>query len=287
MMNWILRNEGILPRSKAQVDIDDRGHQFGDGIYEVIRVYGGLPFLMRPHLDRLRRSAREIGMAPHWDDTTLRGRCDELVARERMGDGILYIQVTRGVCPRLQVFPSDDVTPQITAYARPMPRPRGETGNGLRAHIVADMRWLRCDIKSINLLPNLLARQKAKEHGCEEAIQHRDGTVTEGAFSNAYIVAGGTIHTHPRNNLILGGITRAHILDLCAAADIPVVEEAFRVADLRRADEIFISSTANEIAPVVHLDGEPVANGKPGPVTRRLQAAFAETLPRSGDSLPV
>ncbi|MCC5805283.1 MAG: D-amino-acid transaminase [Opitutales bacterium] len=278
-MNWILRNEGIVPRAQARVDIDDRGHQFGDGIYEVIRVYGGTAFLMQPHLDRLRRSAREIGMVLPWNDDALAARGEELMARESMSDGILYFQVTRGVCPRLQVFPPEDVTPQITAYARPMPRPCGEADEGLHAHLVPDIRWLRCDIKSINLLPNMLARQKAKEHGCAEALQHRDGIVTEGAFSNAYIVAGGTVHTHPADNRILAGITRVHILGLCAAAGIPVREEPFRVEDLRGADEIFISSTASEVAPVIRLDGQPVAAGKPGPLTRRLQAAFRETLP--------
>ncbi len=281
MMNWILRNEGIVPRGRAHVDIDDRGHQFGDGIYEVIRVYGGIPFLMQPHLDRLRRSARAIGMALPWDDGALTVRCAELVAREALADGILYIQVTRGVCPRLQVFPPEDVLPQITAYARAMPRPRAETVDGLHARLVPDIRWLRCDIKSINLLPNMLARQTAKEHGCGEAIQHRDGTVTEGAFSNAYIVADGTVHTHPANNLILAGITRVHILRLCAGLGLPVVEEPFRVDDLRRAEEIFISSTASEVAPVIRLDGQPVGGGTPGTVTRRLQAAFSETLPKA------
>ncbi len=269
-----------MPRRQAHVDIDDRGYQFGDGIYEVIRVYGGMPFLMQPHLERLRRSAREIGMALPWGDATLSARADELIAREALTDGILYIQVTRGVCPRLQVFPPEDVTPQITAYARAMPRPRAETINGLGACLVPDIRWLRCDIKSINLLPNMLARQKANENRCGEALQHREGIVTEGAFSNAFIVTDGIVRTHPADNLILAGITRAHILRLCGGLGISVVEEPFRVDDLRHAEEIFISSTASEVAPVIRLDDQPVADGSPGRVTRRLQAAFADTLPK-------
>lgn len=277
-IQFVLRNGTILPRAETAVDIDDRGYQFGDGVYEVIRYYAGKPFLLEPHLRRLRRSAGEIGIPFPVSDDTLSAQFAELIAREGIRTGIVYIQLTRGVYPRIQGFLPDDVPPQLTAYVRALPRPEEPIREGVHAALVPDIRWLRCDIKSLNLLPNILARQKALDSHCYEAIQHRDGIVTEGSFSNVGIIAGGTLQTHPVGNLILNGITRTHLLGLCTGAGIPVLEKPFTVNQLLAADEVFITSTTNEVMPVVQINGTPLGSGKPGPVCRELQHLYAESF---------
>jgi D-alanine transaminase len=274
----IWRNGAILPRPSATVDPDDRGYQFGDGVYEVVRIYGGRPFLWEGHRLRLIRSAGELGMRTEFADATFSAAMAELVEREGVEDGTLYIQVTRGVCLRQQLFPPESVNLEVTAYVRPMARPLADLAKGITAWPVADIRWLRCDIKSINLLPNVLARQTAHEHNCTEALQHRGDILTEGAFSNAYLVRGGTVYTHPADNHILGGITRAFVLRLAAGNGIPVRERPCTLEELAQADEVFITSTTSEIMPVVSVHGKPVGNGAPGVVTRRLQTAFATAL---------
>jgi D-alanine transaminase len=276
-MRYILQNDQIIPRTEAVADIDDRGLQFGDGIYEAVRLYEGRPFLMDEHLTRLRRSARELGMSPAFAGKGFEARLEELAQKEGISTGILYFQVTRGVYPRSQEFPPADLPVQILAYARPLARPLEQIQGGTKVAMVPDIRWLRCDIKSLNLLPNVLARQAAKERGCGEAVQHRDGIVTEGAFSNVFKVSSGTVFTHPESNLILSGITRAHVMGLARAAGIPVREEAFTTSDLCGAEEVFITSTSNEVMPVIAVDGRAVGDGKPGEVTRRLQLLYEES----------
>ncbi|MCC5841284.1 MAG: D-amino-acid transaminase [Opitutales bacterium] len=275
---WIWRNGAIIPRDAATVDPDDRGYQFGDGVYEVVRIYGGRPFLWEGHRLRLIRSAGELGMRSGFADAAFSAGMAELVERENIGDGTLYIQVTRGVCLRQQVFPGDSVDLEVTAYARPMERPLADLAKGIAAWRVADIRWLRCDIKSINLLPNVLARQTACENSCAEALQHRGDILTEGAFSNAYLVRDGAVYTHPADNHILGGITRAFVLRLAAENGITVREKPSTLEELAQAEEVFVTSTTSEIMPVVCVNNEPVGNGSPGVVTRRLQTAFTAAL---------
>ncbi len=277
-MKWILRNQTILPRGETAVDIDDRGYQFGDGIYEVVRLYGGEPFLMRPHLDRLRRSAHELGMRADLDNGVLEENFRQLAEKEGVSTGILYMQVTRGVYQRVQEFPPADLPVQLTAYAKPMERPAEALRQGVAVWLVPDIRWLRCDIKSLNLIPNVMARQQAKEHNCLEALQHRGDMVTEGAFSNVFLVSGGKVRTHPEGNLILSGITRAHVLSLCEQAKISVDERAFSVNELLSADEVFITSTSNEVMPVVRVGDAVIGTGEPGPVTRNLQGLYEESF---------
>lgn len=274
-MDYILRNGEIIPRKGAVLDLDDRGYQFGDGIYEVIRIYGGTPFLMTPHLDRLSRSAREVGISLSAEDiSNLEKQLLEVAEKEGVSDGIFYVQITRGVYPRSQVFPPSDVAPVITAYAKPMSRPEKALSEGVSLHLLPDIRWLRCDIKSLNLLPNVMARQTASELGCMEAIQHRDNVVTEGAFSNVFIVSNGIVQTHPQGNLILSGITRAHVIQLSQEAGYQVIEESYSVDQLLKAEEVFITSTLNEIMPAVRIDESVIGKGTPGPVTRDLQSRF-------------
>jgi len=278
IMKFVLRNDVIVPRAEVAIDMDDRGYQFGDGVYEVYRLYGGSPFLMEPHLERLRRSCRELGIPFAIPDDVLKQRLADLVQKEGVETGTVYIQITRAVHPRIQEFPPADVPVQMTAYAKNLPRPEDKLAGGVRAGLAEDIRWLRCDIKSLNLLPNILARQNVKGGGCYEAIQHRGDVVTEGAFSNVFIVSGGTVRTHPVGNLILSGITRAHVLSLCARAGIPVKEEPFTKSDLLAADEVFITSTTNEAMPVVAVDDRTIGTGQPGPVTRQIQALYEESF---------
>lgn len=282
-METILRNRDLVSRDDASADLEDRGYQFGDGIYEVIRVYDGEPFLLDEHMDRFERSAREISLKMPCERAELLGRMRGLIAANEIATGTIYVQMTRGVHPRSQMFPPDSVPAEVTAFARPLDRPGAEQRNGVSAILTADMRWLRCDIKSLNLLPNVLARQTARKAGCYEAIQHRGEAVTEGAFSNVFIVAEGVVLTTPASNLILSGITRAKLLELCEACGWPVVERTVACQELLGAEEVFITSTVNEVMPVVRVNDQTIGNGEPGPVTRNLQKAFDRAIDGAAD----
>lgn len=269
----ILWNDRLIPRSEASVDIEDRGYQFGDGIYEVIRVYGGKAFYLTEHLNRLEKSAREIRLPLPWDSGLLAERINQLVDANRLVEGTIYLQVTRGRAPRNHAFP-EKTEPVLVAYTTEVPRPEAMLKEGIRTCTHRDIRWLRCDIKSLNLLGAVLAKQEAVEKGCKEAILVRDGTVTEGSSSNVFIVRNGTLYTHPADNLILHGITRAIVLKCAGEEGIPVKEETFSVDDLYAADEAFITGTMVEVCPVTRVDDRTIGDGVPGPVTRRLQQAF-------------
>ncbi len=281
-MHYILRNNQIIPRTEAVTDIDDRGYQFGDGIYEVVRLYGGRPFMMDEHLTRLWRSARELGIGFNFTREELEDRLDRLAKKNSAGTSALYIQVTRGVYSRIQEFPPTDLPVQVTAYVRELARPEEKIAHGVHAVLVPDIRWLRCDIKSLNLIPNILARQTAKEKECYEAIQHRDHVVTEGAFSNAYRVSGTTVFTHPESHWVLSGVTRSRVLEVCAQAGISVKEEPFTVEELFASDEFFITSTTNEVMPVVKVDDQAIGSGKPGDVTKQIQSLYERSIFSAG-----
>jgi len=273
----ILFNDRLIARDEARVDVEDRGYQFGDGVYEVIRVYGGHPFCLEEHLDRLERSAREIRMPLPYSREKTEHLLLQLIEADHLKEGYLYVQITRGAAPRDHAFPSKS-EPVLTAYTVESPRPTDLMKNGIRAITQEDIRWLRCDIKSLNLLGAVLAKQAAVDAGAQEAILHRNGTVTEGSATNVFIVKDNTLWTHPANHLILHGITRAVTLKLAEKEGITVREEAFSLEDLRSADEVFITSTTKEIVPVVAVDGIPVGTGQPGWVTRKLQQAFEQKI---------
>jgi len=272
----VILNDEIIDRSEAAIDIEDRGYQFGDGVYEVIRVYDGVLFTGDEHLERFYSSAEKIKITVPFQKEDLLDLMNQLIRVNNVHDGSIYMQLTRGASPRNHVFPSVDTKPVLTAYTKEVARPVESLENGVAAMVAEDIRWLRCDIKSLNLLPNLLAKQAATEQGCYEAILHRNGLVTEGSASNAYIVVDGKIKTHPATNLILNGITRQVVARLCKENNIPFSEEAFTLDELRNADEIFVTSTTSEVMPVVKLDEREVGNGKPGEVTRKLQTLFVE-----------
>ncbi|MCM3712121.1 D-amino-acid transaminase [Sporosarcina luteola] len=268
-------------KDSLTISIDDRGYYFGDGVYEVVKVYDGELYTAEEHIGRLFQSASKIKMAIPYSEQQLIDIAKELVKVNEVMTGHIYMQVTRGASARVHQFPEVSVTPVVTAYAIHNPRPLSNIEGGVSVKSVDDVRWLRCDIKSLNLLANVLAKQEAFEAGCAEAIFVRDGVVTEGSSSNAFGVKDGVVITHPATNLILNGITRQVVLKLCKENEIPVEERAFTPEEMYAMDEFFITSTTSEITPVVLIDEKAVGAGTPGVVTRRLQEAFARQIPLS------
>ena len=268
-------NGNFVPKAKVTISPDDRGFLFGDGVYEVLRSYGGRLFRAEEHFRRLARSLQEVRI-DGLDVGSFREIAHELLERNGLqdNDGKLYLQVTRGVAPRRHSFPDDSVTPTVYAEASPFRPNREKWEVGVRIVLVDDLRWGRCDIKSVALLPNVLASQQAKESGAEEAIFVREGMATEGAHTNFCAVFEGELGTHPLGDRILAGVTRGAVLDLCRQLRVPVREAPVRVAELRQASELMILGTTTEIMPVIQVDDWRVGNGKPGPVTRDLQRAF-------------
>ncbi|AZB42166.1 D-amino-acid transaminase [Bacillus sp. FJAT-42376] len=275
----ILMNQELIDRDQAKVDIEDRGYQFGDGVYEVIRVYDGEIFTMDEHLERLKRSAGEIKISLPYDLEELKDRVRELVSVNGVWDGGIYMQVTRGVSARNHLFPGPDVNAQLVAYPIPSKRPAELQKTGVEVITAEDMRWKRCDIKSLNLLWNVMAKQEASDAGKYETVFVRDGVITEGSSTNFYAVKDGTVYTHPANNFILNGITRLKIIEACRNAGVKVVEKEIPAADLDQYEEAFISSTTIEVMPVVKIDSRPFSSGRPGPVTLSIQKAFRDLLP--------
>ncbi|SDM28142.1 D-amino-acid transaminase [Bacillus sp. OK048] len=277
-MEYALVNGEIIERSEAKVDVEDRGYQFGDGVYEVIRVYNGKMFTAAEHLTRFAKSAESIGISLPYTPQQLTEMIEELLSKNNLETGNIYMQVTRGVAPRNHVFPAGNVPPTLIAYAIRAVRPLDNLKTGVKTILTEDIRWLRCDIKSLNLLANLMAKQKASEQGCFEAIQHRGQDVTEGSSSNIFIVKDGTVITHESNNLILKGITKDVILDLCGKNNIPVIERTFTVVELAEAEEVFLSSTTAEVTPIIEINGNKVNEGAPGPITKKLQKLFEKEI---------
>jgi len=266
-------------RDGLAISIDDRGYYFGDGVYEVIKVYGGELYTAEEHIDRLFQSATKIKMTLPYSEVQLMEIARELVAKNNILVGHVYIQVTRGSAPRIHQLPNPAVPPVVTGYAINNPRPMASIENGIGVKSVEDVRWLRCDIKSLNLLGNVLAKQEAHEAGCIEALLHRDGVVTEGSASNMFGVKDGTVYTHPATNLILNGITRQVVFGLCEQQGITVIENAFTLDEAFEMDEFFLTSTTSEVTPVISIDGRPISSGILGPVTLKLQKAFSSQIP--------
>jgi D-alanine transaminase len=279
-MNYALLNGEMIPRSEAKVDVEDRGYQFGDGVYEVIRVYNGKLFTANEHLTRFVKSADSIGISIPYTIDQVKETLEKLIEKNKLQLGTIYMQITRGIAKRNHAFPIGGVNPTLVAYTNEVNRPTESLRIGVKTILTEDIRWLRCDIKSLNLLGNLLAKQKATEASCYEAIQHRGQDVTEGSSSNIYIVKNGVVMTHESNHLILKGITKDVILDICSKRNIPFEEKTFSLDDLKNADEVFLSSTTSEVMPVIEIDGNKVNNGIPGEVTRKIQELFQREIER-------
>ena len=263
-------NGEFCPLEEAKVSVLDRGFLFGDGVYEVIPAYGGRLFRCDHHLERLERSLREIRIPnPH----TREEWCGIFTRLVQACDGDehgVYLQVTRGAAKRDHAFP-DDIQPTVFAMANPIVTLGREVlEKGIDAVTRPDIRWARCDIKAITLLANVLMRQEAKEEGAMEAILVRDGLATEGAASNLFIVKDGTLVTPPKGPRLLPGITRDLVIELAETHGLPYREADIPETELRRADEIWMTSSTKEVVPVTRLDGQTVGEGKPGPVWQRM-----------------
>ncbi|MFC2949628.1 D-amino-acid transaminase [Virgibacillus sediminis] len=276
-MSKILFDGQIIDRDNL-VDIEDRGYQFGDGVYEVIGVYEGRPFMMDEHLHRLKRSAGEIQLNLPFSLEEFRRQLNQLVKANHLDEGIIYLQVTRGAASRWHEFPGRGVRPKVTAYTRAEERMTQVEDQGGHAVLTEDIRWLRCDIKTLNLLPNVLAKQKAVENGAVEAILHRGDTVTEASASNVFIVKNGELFTHPANNYILNGITRQKVLEICRKINIPVHEQTYTVDELLAADEVFVTATKSDIIPILEVDGNQIGSGKPGATTGQILKQFRSLI---------
>lgn len=280
MQQYVFLNDRWVAPEEAVVSVEDRGFQLGDGIYEVVRVYGGKPFALQQHVDRLARSARELELPLPATAESLADIIREAPARRNLCEAQVYIQVTRGAAGRVHHFPPS-VEPTLVAYAsEARVQPPEAYAEGLTAIVVSDERWLRCDIKSIMLLANGLAKEKARRAGAIEALLERDGIgITEGSSSNLFIVRDGTLLTAPAGPYILRGITRDIVLDLARTDSIPADERFFDRDELFGADEAFVTSTNMEVLPITTIDGQRIGTGHPGPVTQRLgQLYTAETV---------
>jgi D-alanine transaminase len=278
-------NGRYLPHREASVHVEDRGYQFADGVYEVCEVARGFIVDMTRHLDRLDRSLRELAIAWPLRRSALTVIMREVARRNHVRNGLVYIQVTRGVAPRDHAFPASTVRPALVVTAKktdPSAATR-RAEQGIRVITVPENRWERVDIKTVGLLPNALAKQKAKEAGAQEAwFVDPDGTVKEGASTNAWIVtADGRLVTRPAEFGILRGITRATVMDVAARLGMKVEERAFTVEEAKKAREAFITAATTVVMPVVEIDGAAVANGHPGSVALSLRAAFFDVAEKT------
>jgi D-alanine transaminase len=276
-------NGAFVPRAEARISVEDRGFVFGDGVYEVLRVINGRPFAAKYHNDRLRRSLEGVRIS-------LVGNATPEIAKQLLrenglvrGEATIYMQVTRGVATRAHNFPASDVAPTVYISAVRFTPYSELAQTGAPAITHPDLRWGRCDLKTLNLLPNVLASQTAKEKGSFEAMLIRDGVVTEGTKTNFFGVVDGTLRTHPADNHILPGITRSVLHDLARSVNIDFDETPIRADEIPRLSELFLTGTTTDVMPVVRLDDKPVGKGKPGELTKKLQRVLAESLASGSD----
>jgi len=274
-------NGQYVPHGEAAVHIEDRGYQFADGVYEVIPIVNGKMIGEKGHIERLWRSMNELKMDAPMKPGPMKIVMREVLRQNKVETGLIYIQVTRGVAPRDHPFP-DDAVPSLvmTAKKTSLEAAEKKAEKGVSVITVPDIRWERCDIKSVSLLPNILAKQEAKEQGAYEAFQYdQDGNITEGSSTNAWMInQDGTLITRPTNNSILAGITRAELLELLEQKNIKVELRSFTVEELRNAREVFLTSSSAYVQPVVEVDGKPIGNGQPGSISSELRQIFKDFM---------
>lgn len=275
-------NGVFCPIGEAMVSIDDRGFQFGDGVYEVILSYDGHLFQLEPHMQRLRRSADAVKLTYDFDAHPLEPIIREGAQRCEFSDAMVYIQLTRGVAPRDHTIP-DHCTPTVVMTFRARPRiPTPIRTDGVKLMTLLDTRWANCYIKAITLLPNVLAKTQAVRRGYYDVVfVTAENEVLECSSSNIFMVRDGRLVFPPRTESVLHGVTQRFLLECAAGIDLPVDEQLFQVDALRSADEVFMSSTVVEVLGVTSIDEQTIADGKVGPVTRRMYAEFQRRLPRS------
>lgn len=258
----------------AKVSVEDRGFQFGDGIYEVVRVYEGRFFYLNRHLERLKNGAREIYLDLDFGIDTLEKTCRQAVKESGFDNASVYIQVTRGTAPRKHIFPEKSSCNWVVIVREEKGIPDEAYKNGVMAITIPDERWSRCNIKTIQLLANCIAKQKAKKANVYEAIFYRGDIITEASSSNVFAVKYNVIFTHPANNFILNGVTRRVIFDIASENDLEICEERFRLKDLMEADEVFITGTTTQVLPIVKIDGKLIGDGVPGKITCSIIEEF-------------
>jgi D-alanine transaminase len=274
-METVFFNGKFLPKNEICISPDDRGFLFADGIYEVVRWYEGFFYDMSGHITRLKRSLRELRI--NWPDSdSFSSIALELIKRNNLDNqpAMIYLQVTRGASKRSHSFPSPEVTPTAYAYAWGFTPEKSLQESGIKVMLKEDIRWSRCDIKSVALLPNTISFQEASENGLKECIFVRNGFITEGSHSNIFFVIEGTLFTHPESNHVLSGITRKNILRIANEAGIKVREEAVQENRIRFVKEAFITNTSAEVTPVIEIGGNTLNDGVPGQVTRIIQDKF-------------
>lgn len=280
-MSVVYLNGEFLPKEKAMIPVDDRGFNFGDGIYEVVRVIEGQLFAWDAHAARMANGLDGLRITGAGaESATLRSVCERLVKENGLGSGeaTVYLQVTRGAAPRVHHFPAANTSTTIFGSSSRFTPNLAMRRDGAKGITLADIRWSRCDLKTVNLLGAVLARQAAQEAGAYEAIFHRDGMVTEGAATNAFMVVDGVLRTYPLSHYILPGITRAEIVSLTRELGITLDERPVSLRDLPQVDELFVCGTTTDVQPIIELDGKLIADGKPGPITVRLRDALAKRL---------
>lgn len=279
MAGIVYVNGQYLRSDDARVHIEDRGYQFADGIYEVCLVIDSRYWDVEGHLDRMDRSLRELQISPPMSRTSLCAVMAELLTRNRLKNALVYIQVTRGVAPRNHPFPRPETPAALVMTARRFDLDASDEVARVGVHVITqpDIRWARVDIKSVSLLPNVLAKQAAFEAGAMEALLVKDGKITEGSSSNAWIVnQSGTIITHPKTQEILGGITRETAIACASDLQIKVEERPFKPEEAAAAKEVFITAATVLVMPVVAIDGRQIGDGAPGPITLRLREAYKD-----------
>jgi D-alanine transaminase len=270
-------NGELVPHAEAKISVEDRGFNFADGIYEVVRIVGGNAFRIEAHLDRFEGGARALEIELPLTRDGVHEAVRETASANGVTEGTVYVQLTRGVAPRSHAFP-EGARPTLVMIARPFAGPPAEKlEKGVSVVTAPDLRWGYCEVKTIGLLPNVIVYQHARSEGCTEAIMVRDGIVTEGAHTSAFCVMNGTIYTHPVDN-ILPSITRRFLIEALRSEGIPVEEVGVPLEEFRGADEIFIVGTTTEVTPVVRIDGEQVSNGVPGELTRQGMKLYKRDL---------
>lgn len=278
-MKKFLVNDTFIDEKEVQLSIYDRGYQFGDGVYEVIRFYDRKYFKLKEHLLRYIESAKKIDIDTEFDLGQLEAMFKELLEQNSVENGYVYTQLTRGHAPRSHIYNKEELKPQLIAYVEEATRPIDLMQSGATAILHEDERWTKCDIKSLNLLGSVLAKTKAHKEGAFEAILHRGDIVTEGSVSNVFVYKNNKLYTSPADNLILNGITRLTILDIAKEMGIEVEETSITVDFLLSSEEVFTSATLSEITPIIEIkDNGLIGNGKPGEVTKLIQAKYDEKI---------
>lgn len=272
-------NGEIVESGAAMVSLDDRGYCFGDGVYEVVRVHNGKPFAFSYHQDRLYRSMREMDIPVRMPPDEFQELHEIMIEQSEITEGYIYVQITRGVGPRHHAYDRSKLEPQMYMFIRPIETDLEKLGEGVKAISLEDERWHRVDIKTLNLIPNILAQTKAEKKFAYTAILYRDGICTEGATSNVFVIKDGIAYTHPADHYILKGVTRQLVVTRVApTSGITVIEKEFDQDFVKDADEVFFTDTIGGIIPVTKIDREPVGDGKVGKATSILRKHYEHLL---------